>query len=61
MSNGCWNEYEAALFFREEEGMQCVYLRSHYEAERLIEDKLQNLMQRADIALKIPVTDEHWR
>ena len=55
------DEYRDALFFRNEDQSDYVYLRDNQEAERHIERQLMQLMQRPDITLKIPMTEANWR
>lgn len=53
--------YRRALYFRNEDGNDYVYLRYHQEAEQKIEQQLKQMMQRPKIILKIPMTVENWR
>lgn len=55
------DEYRRAFFFRNEDDRNYVYLRDHQEAEQKIERQLKQLMQRPDIALKVPMTAANWR
>ena len=52
---------EQAVTFRREGDREYAYLRSVYEAERLIEDRIRKLTGYSDITFKSPVTAKHWR
>ncbi len=57
-------EYQKALFFRNEDERDYVYLREHQEAEQEIERQLEELMRRPDIVLKDRenrMTEADWR
>ncbi|WP_216854839.1 AAA family ATPase [Burkholderia sp. L27(2015)] len=54
-------EYSDALYFRSEDEGNYVYLRHHQQAEQRIERDIKLLIQRPDIALRVPMTDENWR
>jgi hypothetical protein len=54
-------DLEGALVVKIERDEPWVYLRTSYEDERLVEEQLRQLEGRAEIALKIPMTDERWR
>jgi hypothetical protein len=54
-------EYVDALYFRNEDEGNYVYLRWHQQAEQRIEREIKQLIQRPDIALRVPMTDENWR
>jgi len=49
-----------ALTFREKDGKTYLYLKSVYEAERVIETQMRTLVSRPDIKLASPVTAQHW-
>lgn len=53
-------EYTGALYFRNEEDSNYIYLRTHQQAEQRIEREIKLLIQRPDIALRVPMTDENW-
>lgn len=55
------DKYRKALFFRNENNRDYVYLRDHQEAEQKIEWQLKQLIQRPNIALKVPMTETNWR
>lgn len=46
---------------KNKEGRQYIYLNANFEYEREIEKQIRNLAKRSDIALKSPITNEHWR
>lgn len=52
---------EALTTRRSKDGKQYLYLKNSYEYERLIEKRIRDLAKRPDVALKLPVTLEHWR
>lgn len=52
---------EQALTFRKEKEREYAYLRSVFEAEREIEDRIRKLAGYSDISFKSPVTAKHWR
>lgn len=54
-------EYSEALYFRNEDEGSYVYLRTHQQAEQRLEREIKQLIQRPDIDLRIPMTDENWR
>jgi exodeoxyribonuclease V alpha subunit len=54
-------EYSDSLYFRNEDDRNYVYLRIHQQAEQRIEREIKMLIQRPDIALRVPMTDENWR
>lgn len=55
------DEYmRGALEFRVHEGKRYVYLRSVWEDEQLVSKCLRELNTRADISLKVPLTEAHW-
>jgi exodeoxyribonuclease V alpha subunit len=55
------DDYRKALYFRNEDDVEYVYLRGHQEAEQKIELQIKQLMQRPEIALKVPMTETNWR
>ena len=54
-------DLEGALVVRIEKDEPWVYLRTVYEDERLVEERLRQLEGRPDMALRIPMTDDRWR
>jgi hypothetical protein len=54
-------ELEGALVILDEQSRLWVYLKSCYDDERVVENQLRRLETRADIALRIPMTDDRWR
>jgi len=52
---------ERSLVFRKEDEREYAYLRSVYEAEREIEDRIRKLAGYSDISFKSPVTENYWR
>lgn len=52
---------EEALVFRTEGEREYVYLRSVYEDEREIENRVRTLAGFSDITFKSPMTEKHWR
>lgn len=54
------SEYSDALYFRNEDEGNYVYLRWHQQAEQRIEREIKRLIQRPDIAMRVPMTDENW-
>jgi ATP-dependent exoDNAse (exonuclease V) alpha subunit len=52
---------ETAIVFRKESGQEYAYLRSAYEAEREIEDRIRKLAGYSDISFKSPVTEKYWK
>lgn len=54
-------DYLDAMYFRNEDDGNYVYLRTHQEAEHRIEREIKKLIQRPDIALHVPMTEENWR
>jgi exodeoxyribonuclease V alpha subunit len=55
------DDLEGALVMRYEQDCLWVYLRQAYEDERLLEDQLRKLEERAEISIKVPMTEERWR
>jgi len=51
----------AALVFRKHSDNLYVYWKPIYEMEREIENDMRELLSRADINLKFPVTSQHWQ
>lgn len=52
---------ESAIVFRKEADREYAYLRSVYEAEREIEDRIRKLAGYSDISFKSPVTEKYWK
>jgi len=55
------DDYLGALYFRNEDERNYVYLKQHERAEQRIEREIKQLIQRPDIALRVPMTDANWR
>lgn len=55
------DDYLGALYFRTEDEINYVYLKQHERAEQRIEREIKQLIQRPDIALRVPMTDDNWR
>lgn len=53
-------ELSLALVFREHDGQKYMYLGEVYEDERMVEKVLRDLVGRADIQIRRPVTRENW-
>ena len=49
-----------SLVFRRMDAIRYVYLRAVYEDERLVEDTCIKLAGRADLPIRIPLTESHW-
>ena len=52
---------EALEIRKDAEGKTYLYLKANYEFEREIERQIRNLAKRADIELRIPLTEKHWK
>lgn len=55
------SEYLGALYFRTEDEGTFVYLRTNQQAEQRIEREVKQLIQRPDITLRVPMTEDNWR
>jgi len=52
---------EALEIRKDDEGRTYLYLKTNYEFEREIESQIRSLAKRADIELRIPLTEKHWK
>lgn len=55
------SEYLGALYFRNEDSGDFVYLRTNQQAEQRVEREIKQLIQRPDIALRVPMVEDNWR
>ncbi len=53
-------DLELALVYRTEGEALYLYLKPVFEDERIVEQTFRQLTRRSDIALRTPVTSEHW-
>ena len=49
------------VYFRTEDVINYVDMKQHERAEQRIEREIKQLIQRPDIALRVPMTDDNWR
>ena len=54
-------ELEPVLQFRQRAGVSYVYLKKHYEDERFIEDTLRELVLRAQVKQRSPISPSFWK
>ncbi|GAI24431.1 unnamed protein product, partial [marine sediment metagenome] len=52
---------ESVTIRADSEGKKYLYLNANYEAERLIENQLRDLLKRPDIEIKKPITKDVWK
>jgi len=55
------SDYLGALYFRNEDERDYVYLREYQKSEQRIEREIKQLIQRPNIELRVPMTADNWR